>query len=90
MLSVSHEQANSIVYIKAQGHSLQPHVDDRYLSDEIVCNLSMQCDATMVYCKEAKKKGDSPGPPISVHLPRRSLQIMAGEAFSVSVCTMLH
>ena len=68
------------MYIKARGHSLEPHVDDRFLSDSIVCNLSMGCDAVMEYTKEKRRKSDPPNStvPIQVRLPRRSLQIMQG------------
>ena len=67
------------MYVKAQGHNLGPHVDDRFLSDSIVCNLSMGCDAIMQYTREKRKSGQTAAADVTdVLLSRRSLQIMAG------------
>mmetsp|Transcript_12820 Transcript_12820/g.32898 ORF Transcript_12820/g.32898 Transcript_12820/m.32898 type:complete len:585 (+) Transcript_12820:292-2046(+) len=66
-------ECNAIDYRRALGHSLTPHVDDRQLSGDIICNLSLCGDCIMTYSRE---KGAAHC--VDVRLPRRSLQVQAG------------
>eukprot|EP00052_Salpingoeca_macrocollata_P032503 m.325194 g.325194 ORF g.325194 m.325194 type:complete len:309 (-) comp37695_c0_seq1:62-988(-) len=67
-------EANCIQYIVARQHHLAPHFDDRKLSGELLANLSLasECHMTYVHGKSGRK--------IRVLLPRRSLQVVTGEA----------
>ena len=67
-------ECNSNKYIKAEGHFLSAHFDDRQLSGELLANISLQGDAEMVY-KNPKTKET-----VTVYLPRRSLQIVTKES----------
>ena len=66
---------NANSYVKAQGHFLSRHVDDRQLSGPLLANLSLGSQVAMRYCleKDLTKVVD-------VTLPRRTLQIIAGKA----------
>jgi len=66
-------ECNAIDYRKGNGHYLLAHCDDRQMSGDVICNLSLAGAATMVYTAE---KGQ--GRRVDVLLPRRSLQIQAG------------
>ena len=66
-------ECNAIDYCKGNGHYLLAHCDDRQMSGDVICNLSLAGAATMVYTAE---KGQ--GRRVDVLLPRRSLQIQAG------------
>ena len=60
-------------YYKSNGHVLKPHFDDRYLSGQILVNLSLCSEATMTYINSANV-------PFRVLLPPRSLQIVTKES----------
>ena len=66
---------NAIDYIKAAGHEITAHCDDRQLSGDILANLSLAGDAVMTYTSD-REKGYSP---VKVLLPRRSLQLQTGD-----------
>ena len=68
-------EANANKYIKADGHMLQPHYDDRQLSGPVLANLSLAGAAVMTYDNTGGK-----GPPVRVPLPPRALQLVTGEA----------
>lgn len=75
------DQANGIIYIKKENHSLRPHTDHRRLTDDMICNLSLGCSAIMKYRKDSKRntgKGAELPPEHNILLPQRSLQIMVG------------
>lgn len=65
-------QCNAITYVVSQGHHISPHFDDRRLSGEMLANLSLVCDATMVYERGTDR--------VEVFLKRGSLQVVTGEA----------
>jgi len=65
-------ECNAIDYRRATGCSLEPHCDDRHMSGDVICNLSLAGDATMTYERE---KGTTHS--VRVELPRRSLQVQA-------------
>lgn len=65
-------ECNAIDYRRATGCSLEPHCDDRHMSGDVICNLSLAGDATMTYERE---KGSTHS--VRVELPRRSLQVQA-------------
>lgn len=67
-------QCNAIKYIPSENHVLGAHFDERRLSGEMIANLSLLCDATMVYHHPASDRR------LEVKLPRRSLQVITGEA----------
>ena len=62
-------------YERERGHFLTPHYDDRALSGPLLLNLSLGCDCLMTYTSERPDE-----PPVRVHLPRRSLQIVSRDA----------
>jgi len=64
-------EANALRYVRAEGHFLGPHCDDRQLSGDTLVNLSLAGEATMTYAHDR----DGSRPPVRVRLPRRSLQI---------------
>ena len=66
-------ECNAIDYRKAKGAYLLAHCDDRQMSGDVICNLSLAGAATMAYNAE---KGQ--GRRVDVLLPRRSLQVQAG------------
>ena len=68
-------QANSISYRKELGQYLGAHCDDRQLSGQVLCNLSLLADSVMTYQKD--RRPDEP--PHKVLLPRRSLQLQTGK-----------
>jgi 2OG-Fe(II) oxygenase superfamily len=73
-------QANAIIYIKSQGSFLREHVDHRGDYDNIICTLSLGCDAVMNFRRESSSGARrAEGVPTRVLLPRRSLQIMTGD-----------
>ena len=66
---------NAIKYeVSKNGHYLGAHFDDRRLSGELLANVSMLCDATMVYVNPETNQT------VEVLLPRRSLQVVTGES----------
>ena len=66
---------NAIKYeVSKTGHYLGAHFDDRRLSGELLANVSMLCDATMVYVNPETNQT------VEVLLPRRSLQVVTGES----------
>eukprot|EP00940_MAST-03C_sp_MAST-3C-sp2_P000941 g941.t1 len=67
-------ECNANSYIKSKGHWLRAHVDDRQLSGELLANVSLGADASMLYTHEAS------GRQVRVFLPRRCLQIVAKES----------
>ena len=77
-------EANAISYSKSQNHHLEDHVDDRFLSKEVICNLSLLGDCRMTFTRvkdstkglDKGKKGDE----VKVLLKRRTLQVLTGEA----------
>ena len=81
-------EANAIDYHKRSNHWLKDHVDDRRLSKEPICNLSLCGDAVMTYrLMNDKKKTNMPNKKHAhgkehhrVLLKRRCLQIMTGSA----------
>jgi hypothetical protein len=70
-----HAQVNALLYRKSDGHWLRPHVDDRKLAYDTICTLSLGCDATMEFWKEARGLHQQ-GPTILHELPRLSLQVI--------------
>ena len=70
----SPDEANAISYHRNRGHSLEPHVDDRQLNGDILCNLCLLGDASMTYTKEKPKPTDAGPTTVNVKLLRRSLQ----------------
>jgi alkylated DNA repair dioxygenase AlkB len=68
-------ECNAIKYeVAAEGHFLGAHFDDRRLSGEMLANVSMLADATMVYVNPKTNET------VEVTLPRRSLQVVTGES----------
>jgi len=65
---------NAIRYVPAKGHFLGPHFDDRRLSGELLANISLVADATMVY------EHGTTGERVEVLLKRGSLQVVTGKA----------
>ena len=49
-------EANAIDYRKSEGHSLEPHCDDRQLSGKILVNLCLCADAVMTYTRDRQKR----------------------------------
>lgn len=70
-------EANAIDYNRTRGDCLQDHVDDRQLSKEPIANLSIVGDCYMTFINQ-KKAGSRD--PIRVLLPRRTLQVLTGNA----------
>ncbi|KAK3267892.1 hypothetical protein CYMTET_23574 [Cymbomonas tetramitiformis] len=66
-------ECNAIDYRRDEGHELLAHCDDRQMSGDVICNLSLAGDCKMTYTKE---KGGFRK--VDVSLPRRSLQVQAG------------
>ncbi|EKX51400.1 hypothetical protein GUITHDRAFT_150889 [Guillardia theta CCMP2712] len=64
-------EANANSYEKHKGHSLAAHFDDRFLSGDILVNLSLGADCHMTFARKDK---------IKVLVPRRSLQVVTGRA----------
>lgn len=64
-------ECNANKYCKSNGDFLVPHFDDRILSGEIICNISLLSDAYMTFAKP-----NALVEPYQVHLPRRSASIM--------------
>ncbi|KAK9799745.1 hypothetical protein WJX73_008559 [Symbiochloris irregularis] len=65
-------EANAIDYVKAEGHVLRAHVDNRALSTGEIVTLSLQGRAVMTF-KAGKEE-------VRVPLPRRALQVLTGNA----------
>eukprot|EP00965_Chrysotila_dentata_P191559 6174601-Pleurochrysis_carterae.AAC.2 len=73
-------QANAIEYEASRGHFLGAHCDDRQLSGQVLCTLSLGADATMSYTRDRKTQGPSQAAaPVRVRLPRRSVQLQTGD-----------
>jgi alkylated DNA repair dioxygenase AlkB len=70
-------EANAIDYNRTRGDCLQDHVDDRQLSKEPIANLSIAGDCYMTFINQ-KKAGSKE--PVRVRLPRRTLQVLTGNA----------
>jgi hypothetical protein len=82
-------EANALSYERSKGHCLAPHCDDRQLSGQVIANLCLVGDATMVYARDGgRPAGAQAGKRAGVaaqldqryevHLPRRALQIQSG------------
>ena len=69
-------EANALKYVRADGHYLGGHVDDRQLSGDAIVNLSLAGEAVMHYVND-KERGRAA---VRVRLPRRSLQIQTANA----------
>lgn len=63
---------NASRYVKEKNHFLAPHFDDRKLSGEIICNVSLLCDCVMTF-----RKPGTTVTPFRVLLPRRSAAVMS-------------
>jgi alkylated DNA repair dioxygenase AlkB len=70
-------EANAIDYNRTRGDCLQDHVDDRQLSKEPIANLSIAGDCYMTFINQKKVVCSEP---IRVFLPRRTLQVLTGNA----------
>lgn len=68
-------EANAIAYERARGHSLEPHVDDRSLSGQAICTLSLGGDAVMTFRRDVRAPAALPSE-VRVPLPRRALCVM--------------
>lgn len=89
LFSFTMNEANAIEYRRAEGHNLDHHVDDRILSKEAICNLSLNGECYMTYTRVqettvkglggGKEKGVL-GEKVKVLLKPRTLQILTGEA----------
>ena len=71
-------EANAIVYDKALGHFLEPHVDDRRLSGECLATLSLLSDCKMTFKRDGKAASKDKG--FDVVMRRRSLQAVSNSA----------
>ena len=69
-------EANAVKYIKEKDHWLKAHADHRSMSTELIVNLSLGGVATMTFGGTGTKSGTEH----RVVLPRRSLQVMSGDA----------
>jgi len=67
-------ECNCNCYIKNENHHVNYHFDDRGLSGKALINLSLNSAGSMRY------KNNDNGNDIIVELPRRTLQIVTGEA----------
>lgn len=74
MSRFSPNEANAVKYVKEQGHWLKAHADHRSMSSELIVNLSLGGAATMTF--GSTRNGNQH----RVLLPRRSLQVMSGDA----------
>ena len=72
-------EANAIDYRRKQGHWLKSHVDDRKLSKEPICNLSLAGDCYMTFKNEAMHRNLA-AKEQKVLLKRRCLQVLTGSA----------
>jgi len=70
-------ECNFNCYSNKVGHYLSAHVDDRYLSGEVLMNLSLNGASVMTYSKGGST---SPHDSVRVDLPRRMLQLVTGDA----------
>jgi len=68
-------EANANRYIKSEGHYLTPHFDDRQLSGEIICNISLCSACVMTFAKPG-----SVAEPFRVRLPRLCASVMSRSA----------
>ena len=66
---------NANHYIRAKGHYLRPHFDDRALSGPLLVNLSLEGTVRMTYSKP-----NVPSSTVAVTLPPRCLQLVTGLA----------
>jgi alkylated DNA repair dioxygenase AlkB len=78
MKSCTPNEANAIDYHRSKGDYLEDHVDDRQLSKEPIANLSLGGDCYMTFINQKTKLGSSE--PLRVMLPRRTLQVLTGNA----------
>ena len=72
-------EANAIDYRRKQGHWLKSHVDDRKLSKEPICNLSLAGDCYMTFKNEPMHRNLA-AKEQKVLLKRRCLQVLTGGA----------
>ncbi|KAL3937737.1 MAG: hypothetical protein SGBAC_007217 [Bacillariaceae sp.] len=72
-------EANAIDYRRMQGHWLKSHVDDRKLSKEPICNLSLAGDCYMTFKNVAMHRNLALKEQ-KVLLNRRCLQVLTGSA----------
>jgi alkylated DNA repair dioxygenase AlkB len=74
-------ECNANSYVKADGHYLTPHFDDRHLSGPILMNLSLggHCRMTYTHAPGGTFSGASHDV-IAVDLPPRCLQVISGDA----------
>jgi alkylated DNA repair dioxygenase AlkB len=68
-------ESNANRYVKSEGHFLTPHFDDRQLSGEIICNVSLLSDCVMTF-----RRPGSAAEPYRVRLPRFSASVMSRSA----------
>ena len=80
-------ECNVNSYKTSEGHYLRPHFDDRALSGPILMNLSLCGDAKMTFAKPVDPNLPTSaiatgkfGHTVQVPLPRRCLQLVAGDA----------
>ena len=78
MANCTPNEANAIDYNRTNGDYLEDHVDDRQLSKEPIANLSIGGDCYMSFINQKKKFGSVE--PLRVLLPRRTLQVLTGNA----------
>ena len=78
MTNCTPNEANAIDYHRIKGDYLEDHVDDRQLSKEPIANLSIGGDCYMTFINQKKKLGSNE--PSRVLLPRRTLQVLTGNA----------
>lgn len=76
----SPNHVNAIWYDRTRGDYLRAHVDDRHLSGDIICNLSLAGACSMTYAPIKGGKAPVPASTTKVHLPRRCLQVQSGES----------
>ncbi|KAL6759715.1 hypothetical protein V8C86DRAFT_2567706 [Haematococcus lacustris] len=70
-------EANAIAYTRGV-HQLTPHMDDRFLSTELIVTLSLVGRARMTFQREASKRG--PTHRVVVELPPRACQVLSKDA----------
>ena len=72
---------NAIDYVKAAGHEITAHCDDRQLSGDILANLSLAGDAVMTYTSDREKEATGEGAAAAPLAPapdgRRPIQLAA-------------
>ena len=69
---------NAIEYVRAKGHWLKAHCDDRHLSGDVLVTLSLAGNCNMEFELTRGGSGRSQKEVAFVPLPRRSLLVQAG------------